>query len=860
MREIEKIYSLATIRTLTGTAGAAFLALCMGGAAAQNPAPAPQMAPGTEMSVPDGYTAHHSVDLGGRITDITGSPAMYSTLVNMHEGAFVGATFDMHAIPGKKLPVDGLRAMGTGFGGEPYTFGKLDAHKGKIWEFSGLFRRDRQYFDYDLLANPNIVPNTIPIGPNKAPTGAIPWGPVLQSPKLYNTVRRMSDANLTLLPLSRFTYRFGYSQNVLEGPSLSPAYTIMKYDALLLQNQRNSTDDFMGAIDWKPIEGTQVTFEEQVSHYKGDSYWKLNPNGYMAQEADGTKVYLGNWDSQTPYGIGACATGSMGSDFTNSTTYTLFHTPQVPGGLPVINPACSVVTSYLRSHPTRVITPTEILRFQSSSLKNLTMNGDVRYTLGNTNMPNYYENVQGLETLTGNAGAIRSIIYNGGHASGHRAVISADYGVIWQATKTVSLEDQVNYSSTQQPGNSIIPIASTLQTPGPPNQTITYTGPLTPGNAQALPHGINGYLTPNYFGQSFITNNATVSWDLNPRTRLALTYRFNDHKIGQGVPHKGEVVETDPVSGTVEIVENGGILTAAFRPVNNWEINGSAEIAYADNAFTTMTPRQFQQYRLHTMYRPKTWATITGAFTDRERHNNTNNNEEEIAAGELTYYGPLKHEDYFRIVGLNAVLNPNERYGLDLSYTYTHVYSATNICFASGATPTLPGTATLTPSGTPAVCPGVFARGSTTVLTDFFARSFQDAPTQFGSVAVFVSPADKVHTTIGYRISSVDGSRFFNDARDVNGSMVSTYQSPYANVAYTMHPGLIWKAEYNFFGYGEGGPSGAPLCSTSVSTTATVVPCSSFPGLTGVTLPPSGLTAARNFHASHVILGIHYEF
>ena len=57
--------------------------------------------------------------------------------------------------------------------------------------------------------------------------------------------------------------------------------------------------------------------------------------------------------------------------------------------------------------------------------------------------------------------------------------------------------------------------------------------------------------------------------------------------------------------------------------------------------------------------------------------------------------------------------------------------------------------------------------------------------------------------------------------------MVSKYQTPFVSVAYTMHPGLIWKAEYNYFGYGEGGPSGAPLCSTATSATATISPCAS---------------------------------
>jgi hypothetical protein len=106
----------------------------------------------------------------------------------------------------------------------------------------------------------------------------------------------------------------------------------------------------------------------------------------------------------------------------------------------------------------------------------------------------------------------------------------------------------------------------------------------------------------------------------------------------------------------------------------------------------------------------------------------------------------------------------------------------------------------------------------------------------------------------------VDGSRFYNDARDVAGSLVSDYQSPFINMAWTVHPGLTWKAEYNYFGYTEGGPSGPQDCSLSTSFTASVVPCASLPFPTGLTEPTSGLTAARNFRANNVMLGVHYEF
>ncbi len=825
---------------------------------AQNPTPGnPIPEPGTSMSVPTGYKLHQAMELGGRMTTNSGSAAMYNTMVNMKSGPrILGETFELRALPGtKNTIVDSFKVYAGGLGGDPYSFAKVDFFKGKAYEFSGIFRRDRQYFDYDLLGNPNIVPSTIPIGPSKSPTGSFKWGAIQQSPVMFNTVRRMTDTSLTINPLSTFTYRVGYSRYNFEGPSLSPTYSIAKYDALLSQYQRNSMDDFSGSIEWKPVQGTRVIVEEQISHYMADSYFSLAPSAMNAQEADGRRVALGNWDSQTPYGIGGCNTASMGSAYTNSSTYTIFTASQMPNPLPVVNPACSVVTSYMRSQPTRVFSPTEILRIQSSSIKNVTMNGNLRYTTGEMNLANFYEGVTGL------MGGVRSIEYSG-NARAHRAVVAADYGFIWQATPDFTLSDQANFSNAQEPGYSNVPISTTLSTPSAPNQTITYNGTLTSGHSQALPHGINGYLTNNFFGQRFLTNNLTASWEPSPRTILSLTYRYGTHNIAQGVPHNGPIpaVLADPVNGSVSITENAGILGAAYRVTNNWNVNGSFEVGYFDNAFTSLSPRQFKQYKVRTAYKPKPWATLSAAFNDRERHNNTNNNLDAIASGDSEYFGPINHVDFSRIASVGAMLAPNEHFGLDLNYGYTEVYTATNICFTSGATATLAGAATMTANGAPNVCPGVFARGSTTQLVDFFARDFLDAPTQYGSVAVNMNPDSKVRTNIGYHVTSVKGSRFFNDARDVAGSLVSTYQSPFANVSWKLTNRMTWKAEYNYYLYGEGGPSGAQYCSTSVSMTATVVPCATMALTTGRNEPSSGLTAPRDFHANNLTLGVHYEF
>jgi hypothetical protein len=872
-------HSQAMIQRIAGGIGIAILLMTAGIAVAQNPTPAaPLPAPESQMSTPNGYTIHESVDVGGRIDSISGSNAMYDTLVNLHTGPRVlGETFEMRALPGKKRTlIDSLRAIGSGFGGDPNDFAKLDFSKGKVYEFTGLFRRDRQYFDYDLLGNPNIPAGlTIPYGEvgGVPTTASVAWPQVKQSPVLFNTVRRMTDTNLTLFPLSKVTFRAGYSQNIFQGPTLTPSYNIDKNNALLQEYQRNSTDDFMGGIDWKPVQGTKLTFEEQIDHYKANSYFTLNPNGYLAQEANGTPVYLGSWDSATPYGISSCNTGSMGSGYTNSTNYTIFTAPTT-GTLPVINPACDVATSYTRSQPTRILYPTEIFRFQSSSIKNISMNGDFRYTSANMNLPNYYDNFQGLDA------AARSIAYTA-QASARRAVVSADYGIVWQTTKTFSISDQIDYSSVHQPGTTTFTSKTTQSTPGNPNETINYS-PLTTTIAATGSSTISGASSvntplPAYFGQTFLTNNLTGTWDATPRATLSLTYRYRTHTIAEGLNGVADNAPLAPGAdnnGTVTINENGGIFNAALRPAKNWDVNGTVEILYDDNAFTPVGPRQTKHYRVHTMYKPKSWATISSAYTDLERHNNTGDGA--TATGSL-YYGPLDHVDHSRVFSLGAVLMPNEHYGFDLNYAYSDVYAATNICYLNGATATLPGAVT-PPGSVPAgalnsgnvnssgVCNYNTGHSGPPVLGDWYGRDFMDAPTQYGSVALAMSPIDKIHSHIGYRISSVNGSRFFNDARDVNGSLVSTYQSPFVNVAWTVRTGLIMKAEYNYYGYGEGGPSGAAYCTTSTpasfSATPTIAPCASYAPTypTGVTEPSSGLTAPRNFHADNVTLSVHYEF
>ena len=831
-------------RRIADGMGTALLLMTAAVAGAQ--APTPDVQP---ITAPKGYTVHETVDLGGRIANVNGSGAMYDTLVNEQSGPRVfNETFVLHALPGAKNTLfDDLTAVGSGFGGDPYSFGKLDFYKGSLYQFSGLFRRDRQYFDYDLLGNPNIPSGqSVPIGPTNAPTGSYAWPQVLQSPFLYNTVRRMTDVHLTVFPLAKVSYRVGYWHNTFEGPSLSPSgYQFAgSYDVLLQEYQRNGTDSFLAAADWKVLPETRLTFEEQIDHYKADSFFTADPAYFNVQEPDGTKVaLLANYDSLSPYASSACNANSTG------TTPILSPAPTT-GGLPVVNPACAVLTSYLRTQPTRFLYPTEIFRLQSSSIRNLSMNGDARYTNAKMNMPAYYENFQGLAKTT------RSLTYTA-LGSAKREVIAADYGVVWQAIPQLSVSDQVSFSSVQQPGTTTMTSLTTVATAATAgNETINSTTTATPAAAGASTFegsGSIGVPLPDFFGQRWINNDVTATWEGWSRATLSLTYRHRNHLIAEGIPHNTALTGTATNNGTVTINEDGGILNVALRPTANWDVNGTAEVSYFDNVFTPMGARQLQHYRVHTLYRAKSWATISGAYNDMELHNNTNN------TGTAPLDGPLDHVAHTRIGSVGAQLSANTHYGVDLDYSYSDVYMADNICYLAGSTATYPGAAT--PSGTACPSPSPNRGGG----YDFGpVKDFMDAPTQYGSAAIRISPSEGVTWDVGYRISDVDGSRFYNDARDVAGSLVSKYQSPFAKVAWTVRPGWIWKFEYQYYGYGEGGPSGAPYCSTSVPQTSPgsvpVVACNSLTAQTGMTLTSAGETAPRTFRANNLTLGFHYEF
>ncbi len=660
-----------------------------------------------------GYVIHQSIDFGGRIVDYSGSGAVYDSLVNLQSGPRVlDQSLEMIAVdPARAVIFDRLSTTSFGYGGDPNNVTILDVSKGRIYDFRSSFRRDRLYFDYDLLANPFIPPTSTP------------FVPILNSPHLYNTVRRMTDTKMTVAPLSVVSAHFGYFQNVNQGPSNSTIH--VGAEALLTQNWRHSTDVWNGGIDWKPLARTTFSYDEFITHYKGNTSWQLT--GLNNTLSGGTPVSLGI-DLSSVW-ASPCAS------------------PFNPNG--TVNPTCNAFLSYTRYAPTRTLFPSEQFHFESSSIPRFTMNGRVLYMGTTSHLTNFNEDFNGLD-----ARAKKRVEDVTGSASARRINVNADYGATWQVTPTISLNEVFDFWYFRQPATNVFTETdyagtSMLQPPGAATTTTT-------PDYQAL-------------NQKTKTNTFIVDWDVASRARLSVGYRYRSRII------------TDAGGDFIPIHEDWGLFGAALRPTAQWRINFNADAMYADNSFTRISPRQLQHYVLRTTYKPQTWLSFAGTANILESRDNVQT---------------VNHLEHNRDFSFGTSISPSDRWSLDLNYAYDSVYSSTLECYT--ASPALPSAGTAPP-----VC---VAAGTPLLSTGYYNQ-----PRQYGAIEFMVAPVKRVHVNAGYRMSAVNGNSDFINARQVPGALQSQYQTPYAHLAFDLAPGWTWKADYNYYSFGEGTPIGPTL-------------------------------------------------
>lgn len=712
-------FAIVTMMCLVATAAVAQVAPAAAQtvpapAAVAQPAVVAASAPAPKDKVLHGYIVHQTIDLGGHIVQRSGSGAVYDTMVNLQSGPrILSYTLDLRAVdPSHAILFDRLSTNSFGYGGDPNSVTTLNMSKGKIYDLRSSFRRDRQYFDYDLFSNPLIPPTSVP------------YVPILDSPHLYNTVRRMLDINLTLAPLSVISGRLSFSHNVMEGPSNSTIH--VGAEALLTQFTRNSTDSWDIGIDWKPVARTTFSYDEFISHYKGDTSWQLTGLNY--QLSNGTPVSLG-------IDISSLWAAPCAAPFIT------------PG---IVNPTCNAFLSYTRTAPTRTLFPTEQILFQSATLPKLTMNGRFLYSAATSNLNNFNELFNGFESR----GTLRQTLVTGS-ARIRRINVNGDASATWQIAPKIAVTDTFNFWDFRMPGTNTFTTtnyagASLLVPPGPA------TAPVTTLDSQ-------------FINQKTKTNTLIAEWDVTPRVRASLGYRYRSRII------------TDAGGDFIPIHEHWGLFASTLRPTSQWRVNFNVDAMYADNAFTRISPRQLQHYIVRTTYRPHPWLTFDGTINIRESRDNVQT---------------VNHLEHNRDFSFGTSIAPSERWSLDVNYSYDSVYSSTVECYASTPAPPTAETA-------PPVC--------VAAATPLQSTGYYNAPTQFFSAGFMWNPVKRLHMNGGYRVSAVNGTSDMINVRQVNGSLQSHFQSPYAAVDFDLMPEWTWKAEFTHYGYGEGSPVGPTL-------------------------------------------------
>jgi hypothetical protein len=492
------------------------------------------------------YVVHQSLDVGGHITENSGSPAMYATLVNIYSGArLLDQSLNMRAVdPARAIFFDRLSSNSYGYGGDPINVTYLNMSKGRIYDFRASYRRYRQYFDYDLLANPLIPPASNPY---------VPW---LDSPHVYNTLRQMTDFQLTLLPLSRVRLRFGYNHNINQGPSYSSTH--LGNDPWLYQNWRNSTDTWTGTLDWKPDPKTTFSYDQFVTHYKGNTIWTLA----------GLNNVLSNGQ---PVALGVNLSSVWG---------TPCSAPFNPDG--TVNPTCNSALGYSRVQPTRTIFPTEQVRFQSSSFPHLTMNGRLSYTGANSTLNGYNESFDGFISRSSQRGYLQT-----GSAKAQHINVNGDFALEWEISPKVRASNVYDFWYFRDPG------VNTFTT-----TTFTGSSTLLPPSGSTTETAIDN----QYLNQKTSTDTTVLAWDVTPKATFSAGYRYRAREIAKT---GGEVIP---------IHENWGLFGAVLRPLSTLHINFNFAGMSADNAYTRIDPRQLYQYILRTSYKPRPWVSVSGGI------------------------------------------------------------------------------------------------------------------------------------------------------------------------------------------------------------------------------------------------------
>jgi hypothetical protein len=232
-------------------------------------------------------------------------------------------------------------------------------------------------------------------------------------------------------------------------------------------------------------------------------------------------------------------------------------------------------------------------------------------------------------------------------------------------------------------------------------------------------------------------------------------------------------VTPDAVSSADQtlINEYSAVFGLWARPVAGLKISFDTELMSADNSFTRISPRQTQEYRLRTKYKPAEWVNLSGSITIWEGRNN------------VAEVNNLQHN---RVYAASVMFQPNEKIGLELGYDYNDVFSQILICFTSSAVVTGPSSVQ---------CPGI--TGLIEQVSTYTNKS------NFGYFDASWTPTRRLTARLGANLTGTTGSVLIISPNAPSGPLNSTYFQPFGGIDYRFAKQWTGKAYWGYYGYHE---------------------------------------------------------
>lgn len=686
------------------------------------------------------------------------------------------------------------------------------------------------------------------------PTTAFPQGApglcsspavgIANSPHSLDLVRRMQDYDLILFPQSRLRFRLGVSHYRDEGGGFLSG-DIGGSVPDFPENDSYTTNTYRAGVDFRFLPRTTISYDQFLTYFKQDNYALLSPAAtpglfnYQVTNAGTTSpVYMGLiWSTQTPAETLPCANTAI-----NSAT-----TP------PTVGTTCAGYSYYsLEDGRPRDFTPSERLRFESDYFHNFEMSGSFGYSSFDNKINDINEDLIAWTARSSTPGSTTA-----GPADAKEISVDGNWSGVYAVTQRFRIEDQFRYYNWRIPGiwnselGALFNVLGTTGLGAPVGAFVSANcaGASFVTNEKTCPAHtsssaadlVNAY-NWNFLKQDAKTNTFKLDYDFTRRVHAYIGYLYDHRQIYQAslsyttadfyyaggstgtasndyLSERGScafvagalpagcsynaatgimtfIPTTAPPAPTTYMLgidENALLAGFNARPIDQLNLVGEVTWGYNDAAYTRISPRQVQGYKLHATYTPKPWATLDGSA---EIHENRD---------DVEFVNNLEHD---RSYSFTAMLMPNPKLAVSFGYNYWNVFTQADVCFNYSVTSANPaGSGTITDSTSP---PGV-ATFPCSIPTASVGAAGDDALSTYASTDHFAhadvmwKATKRVTTAIGYGGSFVRGNTIFLNPLTPSGTLDYNYQMPYASITVLLYKGLSYKTAWNYYGFNEAG-------------------------------------------------------